>query len=277
MRVLKLAPGGRLQPHRGPGGRLVAHLGIKVPPEAFLTVAGQTLRWREGGLTVFDDAALHSAANPSPRPRYILHVAFPKPPASQAGGFGLGDVSSATAAADAPQQIPGSSGGAAAGVVARIATVGVELTVFGNCSAVATNKHNGQSSVPEPLLLLYNRVADNRPQDWEACIRASAFDNQTVRVFANHGYGSVDIGIIAYARWLRFEVLSLTQWNADPVQKHLQFANLCPADLCGSKPGADPQNPWPGGDPGGSFPYALPPDERSSSPASGAPAGVRHV
>ena len=123
--------------------------------------------------------------------------------------------------------------------------------------------------------MLFNRVADNRPQDWDACIRATVPANQTHRLFANHNYGSVDIAIVAYAQWLRFEVLDITQWSADPVEKHLQFANLCPVDLCGFVPNTDPQNPWPGGNPGISFPYPLPPDERS--PSIPGPTGVRHV
>ena len=207
VRILKLAPGGSLRPHRGPGGRLVAHLGIKIPARSSLTVAGQTVQWREGRLIVFDDSALHSVANPSLRPRYILHIAFPKPVVWQPGHTAsVNFASTATASADDA-------------VIARIATAGVELAVFANCSAVATNKYNGQPSVSEPLLLLFNRVADNRPQDWDACIRATVPANQTLRLFANHNYGSVDIAIVAYAQWLRFEVLDITQWSADPVEK----------------------------------------------------------
>eukprot|EP01052_Picozoa_sp_SAG31_P049456 SAG31_NODE_10844_length_1091_cov_1.854839_1_plen_176_part_10 len=31
VRVLKLLPGSKLRPHHGPGGRLVAHLGVRIP------------------------------------------------------------------------------------------------------------------------------------------------------------------------------------------------------------------------------------------------------
>ena len=280
VRVLKLAPGASLQPHHGPGGRLVAHLGIKVPPTSTLDVAGQTLRWREGSLFVFDDEALHSAENPSQRPRYILHVAFPLPRQAQ----------QAAAAGPAPPAV-GSAVEPAAGdssVVAHIAAAGVQLAVYANCSAVATNTGNGRSSVPGPLLLMYNRVADNRPRDWDGCVRATPLlppDNRTLRLYADHGYGSVDIAIVPFARWLRFEVLNLTNWHGDPVQKHLQFASLCPTDLCGSTPSDHTQYPWPGGNPGSSFPYTSDgiPASASKLSASGSVGaenvarGTRHV
>jgi hypothetical protein len=47
-RVLKLDAGATIRPHVGPGGRLVAHLGLRVPPTgAALTVAGERRAWRE--------------------------------------------------------------------------------------------------------------------------------------------------------------------------------------------------------------------------------------
>ena len=152
----------------------------------------------------------------------------------------------------------------------------VQLAVYANCSAVATNTVNGNSSAPEPLLVLFNRVADNQPQDWSACVGAQ-LTADGLRVFAAHGYGSVDIGIVAYPRWLRFEVLDLSRWTADPVQKHLQFVSLCPADLCGSTPSTDPQFPFAGGNPGSNFPYGNPPYGFSSSAGEGLTPGTRHV
>lgn len=81
-RLLRLAPGARLRPHFGPGGRLVAHLGVAVPTprgSARLHVASQVLSWEEGQLLVFDDAYLHWAENDGDTARIILHVAFPNP------------------------------------------------------------------------------------------------------------------------------------------------------------------------------------------------------
>eukprot|EP01044_Picomonas_judraskeda_P026014 COSAG03_NODE_7750_length_877_cov_0.994859_1_plen_264_part_10 len=51
VRLLKLGVNATIRPHVGPGGRLVAHLGVRVPPTgAFLTVAGERVAWREGEL-----------------------------------------------------------------------------------------------------------------------------------------------------------------------------------------------------------------------------------
>ena len=47
VRLLRLAPGASLRAHRGPGGRLVAHLGVRVPPAgATITADGESRRWR---------------------------------------------------------------------------------------------------------------------------------------------------------------------------------------------------------------------------------------
>ena len=56
VRLLKLDANATIRPHIGPGGRLVAHLGLRVPSTgAALTVAGETRSWREGELVIFDD------------------------------------------------------------------------------------------------------------------------------------------------------------------------------------------------------------------------------
>ena len=79
VRILKLMPNAKLRPHHGPGGRLVAHLGIKIPTGSSLTLDGDKLQWQEGEWLVFDDSFLHSAENLAQEPRYILHVTFPHP------------------------------------------------------------------------------------------------------------------------------------------------------------------------------------------------------
>lgn len=79
-RLLRLAAGASLRPHSGPGGRLVAHLGVLVPDGATITVGGEARAWEEGGLLLFDDEVEHSSANAHPsRARVVLHVTFPKP------------------------------------------------------------------------------------------------------------------------------------------------------------------------------------------------------
>jgi hypothetical protein len=83
-RLYKLAPGAVLRPHFGPGGRLVAHLGVKVPHGSRLYVADQVVAWEEGKFVVFDDAYLHWAKNEAETARFILHLTFPHPGVRQA-------------------------------------------------------------------------------------------------------------------------------------------------------------------------------------------------
>ena len=215
VRVLKLAPGGSLRPHRGPGGRLVAHLGIKIPPSSFLSVAGHQLEWHEGALTVFDDSALHSAENPSQRPRYILHVAFP------------------THEHKTTAKVIGSTG-----------TSHFRLDFFDDCGVVATSLRTEAISDHQPLIELYNRVADNQAADFDTCVSATLLPaasgpppvlpskNGTLRITAAHGYGSVDISYSPGANWVVFEMSDLSLWKADPVEKHMFFTLMCPKDIC---------------------------------------------
>ena len=120
VRVLKLAAGATLRPHVGPGGRLVAHLGLRVPPAgAALTVAGERVEWREGQFTIFDDSLLHSAENLGSTARYVLHVTFPLP--------------------------------REAAVVMSVSTQHAKLAVSSDCTVQVTNLRNSISSRPEPL------------------------------------------------------------------------------------------------------------------------------
>ena len=227
VRVLKLGPGGRLRPHRGPGGRLVAHLGIKIPAGSFLSVAGQKLEWHEGGFTVFDDSAIHSAGNPSTYPRYILHVAYPADEQRAAGESGA-DEQNNTATA----KVIGSTG-----------TPHFRLDFFDDCGVVATSLRSGAISDHQPLVLLYNRVADNQPADFEPCVSAALLptasegdgspSNGTLRITAAHGYGSVDISYYSGKDlWVVFEMADLSLWKADPVETHMIFTLMCPKDIC---------------------------------------------
>lgn len=77
-------PGKHLPPHRGPyNGVLRLHLGLLVPPapvEALgIRVGGETCRWEEGRVLVFDDAYEHEAWNHTDRTRVVLFVDFVKP------------------------------------------------------------------------------------------------------------------------------------------------------------------------------------------------------
>ena len=73
-----LHPRTRIQPHRGyPGLFLRCHLALKVPGEACgLKVNGETRRWREGEVLVFDDRVEHDAWNDNEEERVVLLVDF---------------------------------------------------------------------------------------------------------------------------------------------------------------------------------------------------------
>lgn len=70
-----VAGGGRVLPHCGPTNtRLRIHLGISVPPEAWLRVGPEVHRWKEGECLIFDDSWEHEVGNESPRNRGVLIV-----------------------------------------------------------------------------------------------------------------------------------------------------------------------------------------------------------
>eukprot|EP01045_Picozoa_sp_COSAG04_P000655 COSAG04_NODE_17_length_40288_cov_9.152728_11_plen_1187_part_00 len=213
VRILKLDAGASIRPHLGPGGRLVAHLGLKIPNGSALIVAGKRTEWREGAFTIFDDSVLHSAYNRGTSARYILHVTFPlplpEPDASVAVGF-------------------------ASPIASRMAEH-FNLSVFADCTVTVLHKRTGVSSPREPLALMYNRVSDNRDANLEPCVSARALPgSDIVRLTAAHGYGSVDLRIQARSKWVVLELANMSLWHADPTEKHLVFAQMCPSDMCPS-------------------------------------------
>jgi hypothetical protein len=69
----RLAPGARIPPHHGfVNTRLIVHLGLVVPPGAWLRVGNHRRQWREGEAWAFDDTIEHEAGNPTGRARIIL-------------------------------------------------------------------------------------------------------------------------------------------------------------------------------------------------------------
>ncbi|MEZ5380491.1 MAG: aspartyl/asparaginyl beta-hydroxylase domain-containing protein [Microthrixaceae bacterium] len=77
---MRLAPGTVLEAHRGnPIGVARCHLGLVVPEGAWLEVAGERRRWAEGCWLVFDDTAIHRAANDSPTGRIVLSLDLEHP------------------------------------------------------------------------------------------------------------------------------------------------------------------------------------------------------
>jgi beta-hydroxylase len=73
-----LKPGTRIQPHNGyPGRFLRCHLALAVPEgDCGLKVAGETRRWQEGKVLIFDDRVEHEAWNDTPRERVVLLIDF---------------------------------------------------------------------------------------------------------------------------------------------------------------------------------------------------------
>ncbi|XP_041457370.1 aspartate beta-hydroxylase domain-containing protein 2-like [Lytechinus variegatus] len=59
-----LQPGSHISPHFGPCNiRLRCHLGIQIPVNCSLTVAGECKQWKEEDCLLFDDSYLHEAVN----------------------------------------------------------------------------------------------------------------------------------------------------------------------------------------------------------------------
>jgi hypothetical protein len=225
VRIIALQPGARLRSHHGPGGRLVAHLGIRIPPTgASLTLDGEQLGWAEGEWTVFDDSFLHSAENLATTPRYILHVTFPHP-----------DI--VPPLVPVPPVLPDACGPppppSVGTIIASTNSSHMRLDFFSNCSVQVTNLRNQSlKSIPEPLLTLYNKVADNQESDWDVCTAATAPADGTLRITAPHGYGTLDIGFAPFDAWVTFQLKSIKDWQGDPTQRHIKFAKMCPADIC---------------------------------------------
>eukprot|EP01052_Picozoa_sp_SAG31_P014233 SAG31_NODE_876_length_11307_cov_3.506781_9_plen_203_part_00 len=145
-------------------------------------------------------------------------------------------AAASAAAAAAAARVP------AAAVVAQLQLPHFALRVHADCTATVTSTRTNSSSAPEPLLQLYNRVADNRPSNLDPCSRADA---QTGRggkvgltVTAPHGAGTLDIALSASAdrRWVTFELTDLSRWRGDPLQRHAIWPTLLPADMNGTAP-----------------------------------------
>lgn len=68
-----LTPGSHILPHRGDSNlRSVVHLGLVIPPECVLKVAGEERSWQPGEVLAFDDTYEHEAWNRSGSTRGIL-------------------------------------------------------------------------------------------------------------------------------------------------------------------------------------------------------------
>lgn len=75
-----MEPGGTLTPHTGvTNAVLTAHLGLANCDKAELWVGGQTARYREDEVLVFDDSFVHWVQNDGTEKRYTLMFTFPHP------------------------------------------------------------------------------------------------------------------------------------------------------------------------------------------------------
>lgn len=73
-----LEPHTRIQPHVGYQGQFLrCHLGLEVPPgDCALRAAGETRRWEEGRVLIFDDRVMHEAWNLTEGERVVLLIDF---------------------------------------------------------------------------------------------------------------------------------------------------------------------------------------------------------
>jgi aspartate beta-hydroxylase len=68
-----LTPGSHILPHRGDSTlRSVVHLGLVIPPDCALKVAGEERTWKPGEVLAFDDTYEHEAWNRSGAVRAVL-------------------------------------------------------------------------------------------------------------------------------------------------------------------------------------------------------------
>ena len=72
-----IEPGGSLHPHTGPtNASLTAHLGLANCAGARLWVAGESTRYCDGEVLVFDDSFVHWVENTGVTIRYTLMITF---------------------------------------------------------------------------------------------------------------------------------------------------------------------------------------------------------
>ena len=73
----KQTPGSGVNPHTdGRNFILTAHLGIKIPKEAWLKVGDEVRSWEQGKVTILDTSFEHSTGNPSNEDRFVLIIDF---------------------------------------------------------------------------------------------------------------------------------------------------------------------------------------------------------
>lgn len=78
----RLTPGTAIKPHRGLDlGAYRCHLGLVIPEDCALRVAGETYLWKPGECVVFDDTCMHEVWNRGSSDRIVMILDFHKDPA----------------------------------------------------------------------------------------------------------------------------------------------------------------------------------------------------
>eukprot|EP01048_Picozoa_sp_COSAG05_P020184 COSAG05_NODE_3364_length_2113_cov_2.916584_1_plen_568_part_10 len=94
------------------------------------------------------------------------------------------------------------------------------------CTTVATV--GGHSSSTVPFLALYNPPAADQAHNFEPCVSAELLgDRRTIRVVAAHDLGHIDIAYnVSIAGHVYFTLKNISNWLADPDERHLQFGTF---------------------------------------------------
>lgn len=94
------------------------------------------------------------------------------------------------------------------------------------CTAAATV--GGRSSSAVPFLALYNPPAADQAHNFEPCVSAELLaDRRTIRAVAAHDLGHIDIAYnVSIAGHVYFTVKDISNWHADPNERHLQFGTF---------------------------------------------------
>ena len=75
-----LRPGTHIMPHCGWVTNVYRiHLGLMIPENCAMTVAGETKTWQEGRCLIFDDTSLHESWNRSGTDRFVLLIDVLRP------------------------------------------------------------------------------------------------------------------------------------------------------------------------------------------------------
>ena len=82
--IARQKPKSGVQPHSdGRNFILTCHLGLEIPPDCSITVAGEKRNWIQDGAIIFDTSFVHETFNGSDNDRYVLIIDFWHPDLSR--------------------------------------------------------------------------------------------------------------------------------------------------------------------------------------------------